>query len=503
MIDLSFLVSGFLFGVLGWFTYKVYIWPYYISPLRKIPGPPSESFIFGNFIKLFAEESGEPQIRWVKKYGSILKYYGVLNKPIILVTDTKAIQDIALNQAYDYPKPSLLDALMRILGKGIGFSEGETHKRQRKMMTPAFSHNNIKEMVPTFIRVASTLKDLIEDKVNKGESRIIISPYLSKATLDVIGLVGFNYEFNSLTSKNELAEAYDTIWNFNSTPLAITITLLSTVIPFIRQIPISTNIRFNNAIKVVERISMKLYEERRQEVKDNKLVGKDLLSLLIMINQDLPIEDKMTDEELKFQIMTFLAAGHETTSVAISWALYLLAQHPDEQNLLREELVKAFPDKLNFNPTFDVINSLEYLNCIAKETLRLFPPAINIFRTNLKDTKFGDYFIPKDTIVVIPIVALNRLPSIWGPTADDFDPKRWLNPSLIKNVTNFNYLPFHTGPRSCIGNKLAMTEFKILLSMLIRNFVFQPVEGLHIKRKTDIVNKPHPHLELVVSKVEA
>lgn len=182
-------------------------------------------------------------------------------------------------------------------------------------------------MVPTFIRVASTLKDLIEDKVNKGESRIIISPYLSKATLDIIGLVGnnkkktvnfsyyvfiileffsslgFNYEFNSLTSKNELAEAYDTIWNFNSTPLAITITLLSTVIPFIRQIPISTNIRFNNAIKVVERISMKLYEERRQEVKDNKLVGKDLLSLLIMINQDLPIEDKMTDEELKFQVI--------------------------------------------------------------------------------------------------------------------------------------------------------------------------------------------------------
>ncbi|CAB4416759.1 unnamed protein product [Rhizophagus irregularis] len=269
------------------------------------------------------------------------------------------------------------------------------------MMTPAFSHNNIKEMVPTFIRVASTLKDLIEDKVNKGESRIIISPYLSKATLDIIGLVGFNYEFNSLTSKNELAEAYDTIWNFNSTPLAITITLLSTVIPFIRQIPISTNIRFNNAIKVVERISMKLYEERCQEVKDNKLVGKDLLSLLIMINQDLPIEDKMTDEELKFQIMTFLAAGHETTSVAISWALHLLAQHPNEQNLLREELVKAFPDKLNFNPTFDVINSLEYLNSIAKETLRLIPPATNIFRTNLKDTKFGDYFIPKGTIVYV------------------------------------------------------------------------------------------------------
>ncbi|GBC03524.1 hypothetical protein RclHR1_05180001 [Rhizophagus clarus] len=502
MLDWSFLACSLLFGILGWFTYKTYIWPFYISPLRKIPGPSSESLIFGHFGPLFAEESGEPQIRWVKKYGNILKYHGVLNRPFILVTDTKIIQDIVVNQAYDFPKPPLL-ALKKILGKGIGFSEGETHKRQRKMMTPAFTHSNIKEMVPTFIRVASTLTDLIEDKVDRGESKIVISPYLSKATLDIIGIVGFNYEFNSLTSQNELAEAYDVIWNFNTTPLAITITILSSVIPFIRKIPISTNIRHDNAIKVVERISMKLYKERCQDVKENKLVGKDLLSLLIMINQDLPIEEKMTDEELKFQIMTFLAAGHETTSSAVSWALHLLAQHPDEQDLLREELVKAFPDKSNFNPTFDEINSLEYLNCIVKETLRLIPPATNIFRINTKDTKFGDYFIPKNTTVVVPIVVLNRLPSIWGPTADNFDPKRWLNPSLIKNVTNFNYLPFNTGPRSCIGNKLATTEFKILLSILIRNFVFQPVEGLHIKRRNDIVIKPHPYLELVISKVEA
>ena len=101
---------------------------------------------------------------------------------------------------------------------------------------------------------------------------------------------------------------------------------------------------------------------------------------------------------------------------------------------------------------------------------------------------------------MVSLAALHRLPSIWGPTADDFDPKRWLNP--IKEVTNFNYIPFMTGTRSCIGSKLATTEFKILLSTLIRNFVFQPVEGLHIRKKSGIVTKPDPHLELIVSKVE-
>ena len=106
-------------------------------------------------------------------------------------------------------------------------------------------------------------------------------------------------------------------------------------------------------------------------------------------------------------------------------------------------------------------------------------------------------------MIFISISALHRSPSIWGPTADDFDPKRWLNPSLIKDVSHLNYLPFYTGPRTCIGSKLALTEFKLLLSMLIRNFVFQPVEGFHIRKKVIPVAKPDPHLELIVSRVEA
>ncbi|CAI2178240.1 9166_t:CDS:2 [Funneliformis geosporum] len=164
--------------------------------------------------------------------------------------------------------------------------------------------------------------------------------------------------------------------------------------------------------------------------------------------------------------MTFLFAGHETTSNATSWALYLLAQHPNVQDLLRDELVKAFPDKSKFNPTFEEINSLEYLNCVIKETLRLYAPVTAMRRTNINDKMLGDIFIPKNTVIDIPIATLQRLPSIWGPTVEDFDPTRWLNPSLTENVTNYNYMPFGAGIRSCIGNKLALSEFKILLSWI-------------------------------------
>ncbi|CAB4437627.1 unnamed protein product [Rhizophagus irregularis] len=133
----------------------------------------------------------------------------------------------------------------------------------------------------------------------------------------------------------------------------------------------------------------------------------------------------MTDDELKYQSMTFLFTGHETTSISTCWALYFLAQHPHEQDLLREELVKAFPNKSKFNPTYEEINSLEYLNCIVKETLRLNSPGSNIKRINLKDEVLGNYFIPKNSEIILSISTIHKLPEIWGPTADDFDPKRW------------------------------------------------------------------------------
>jgi cytochrome P450 len=101
-------------------------------------------------------------------------------------------------------------------------------------------------------------------------------------------------------------------------------------------------------------------------------------------------------------------------------------------------------------------------------------------------------------MILISITALHRQPSIWGPTADEFDPKRWLNP---RDEFKSNFIPFLTGARSCIGNKVALNEFKIMLSVLIRNFVFRPVEGLNIRKKMG--SKIDPYLELIVSKVEA
>ncbi|GBB88720.1 hypothetical protein RclHR1_01530008 [Rhizophagus clarus] len=501
MLDSISTVSLFLLGVIGWITYKIFIWPYYVSPLGKIPGPPSDNPIFGNLHSLI--KSGdfiEPQLRWVRKYGNIVKYNGLFNKPTLYVADPKIVQEMTLSKSYDFVKP-YNKFTIALLGNGIVFAEGDVHKRQRKMMNPAFTYNNIKEMVPIFIRVSSTLKDLIENEISQGKSNINLTPYISKTTLDIIGLAGFSYEFNSLTSSNELATAYDSILNFPPSTLRTGVILLSNYVPFIRDIPVGINLKFKNSCAVISRVSKRLVEEKYKKAENGELKDKDLLSLLINTNKILPDEEKMTDEELKNQIMTFLIAGHETTNVTTCWALYLLAQHPHEQDLLREELVKAFPDKSNFNPTFDEINSLEHLNCVIKETLRIRTPVPAVRRTNVKDEVLGKYFIPKNTEIFIGISALQKSTEIWGPTADNFDPKRWLDPSL--NVTNLDYMPFLNGPRSCIGNKLALAEAKILLGMLIRNFIFQPIEGFQIRKRPFPMAKPDPYLGLTVSVVKS
>jgi cytochrome P450 len=121
------------------------------------------------------------------------------------------------------------------------------------------------------------------------------------------------------------------------------------------------------------------------------------------------------------------------------------------------------------------------------------------FKVLIKFLLFNNY----NTEIFIGISVLQYSTEIWGPTADNFDSKRWLDPSLIKNVTNLNYLPFLNGARGCIGNKLALVEVKILLGMLIRNFIFQPIEGFQIRKRVFPVPKPDPHLGLVISIVES
>ncbi|KAF0398681.1 cytochrome P450 [Gigaspora margarita] len=398
---------------ISYIVYKCYIYPLYLSPLCKIPGPPVDSFILGHYDSFLSKQIGEASTRLAKQYVGI---------------------------------------------HSIFFAHGNSHKRQRKMMHPSFSFANVKEMFPTFVQAGHNLKDI-----------------WMKQT-------GFNYEFNSTKTTTELAQAYQTAIMRNPSQVYETI---EGFFPFIKKLPTPNFKRHNDAIKVIQNASAKLVDEKKHVT----VLGKDLLSLLVKANENLPVNEQLTNNELLSQVMTLLLAGHETTSTALSWGLYFLAKNPDAQDLLRKEILDVLINR-DHMPTFEEIEHLKYLECVFKETLRIVPPFIN------------GYVVPKGTPMLISIYAIHHDPSIWGDDAEDFNPSRWLDPVIESKVTTSNFLPFSAGQKSCLGMKMAHLEFEAILSVIIRNFKFKLVEGFNFETKLLGLSKPIPGIDLLISKVD-
>ncbi|CAG8521553.1 5861_t:CDS:2, partial [Scutellospora calospora] len=477
-------------ALIGYVFYKTYIYPLYLSPLCKIPGPPVDGFFIGNLTSFYNSGPDEYLLYLERQYGKrgVVLFRSYFNSPQVLISDHKLAHNILVNRAYDYARttterPQTLD----MLGiNSILTVEGDVHKHQRRIINPAFSFTSIKGTVPIVVRTVNKLKNYWLKQIgDKKEEIITVTSLLPKITLDIIGLA-------------ELAQAYETITGLQ-TPSSLALMTMSTFIPFIAKLPFEYNIRFQNSLKVVKEYSDKIVIERKNKLAQGKLDEQDLLSVLVGFNDKLPDAEKLTHEELRGQVMTFLVAGHETTSTASTWALLLLAKHLDIQNRLREELIDAFPDR-NYQPTFEEFESLKYLDSVIKEVFRVIPPVPAITRRTTKDETMNGYFVPKGTLLMISICGIHHNTFNWGENASQFDPSRWHDPEMKSKISNSIFLPFTNGPRNCIGMKFALMEFKVILATLIRNFEFKEVEGYTFKKRYLGINKPLPGLDLLVSK---
>ncbi|CAJ0903116.1 12257_t:CDS:2 [Entrophospora sp. SA101] len=476
------------------------VYPLYLSPLSKIPGPRPDHFLLGNLLKIIKPESG---VKWAEKYGTVYRCYGLLNVPKVFILDEKNIQKVLVSDAYAKfgKRKGFLGFLNRILGEGILAVDGDVHKRQRKLMNPSFSHNSIRDMIPAFTRVSNALKDIwkyeiknsqnFNNDINKKSAIIDVGHYMGRVSLDVIGIVGFDSEINSLTRTSRLADTVNTLLD---NKYGLVYILLSFVLPILRLLPLKINQDIENASTEIEKITRKLVQDKFDELKKGKLDSNDLVSILVKASygQEIDKNEQMSFEEIRNQIMTFLVAGYETTGVIMAWALHYLSKDQEIQDKLRKEIVKEFPDK-DFEPNFDQINSMEYLNAVCKETLRIAPP---------EDVMIGGYLVPKDTPIFVPIYQIHHLASIWGGDVEKFNPSRWFT-EKVKGLSHYNYLPFSTGPRSCIGSKLALNEVKVVLCILLRNFQFHEVEGFKVTSKLNIITlRPDPTVKLRVNEID-
>ncbi|KAJ7137572.1 cytochrome P450 [Mycena crocata] len=470
-----------------------------VSPFRLLPGPKSTHWFWGNLKDMVNDKAFALDNQWFKQYGRTIKIHLFFGKMSLRTADIKAMQHI-LSHTQVYQKSAGERAgLRRVVGPGILAMEGDAHKQQRKIMNPAFGAPQVRELTSIFVDTSIQLRDIWATQAarNGGSVRVEALSWLSKATLDIIGLAGFNYHVNALKTEShdtpdELAQAFDAV--FARRTGFTMFMLLQLFFPVLGNIPTKRNNTIKSSQATMMRIGRQLLEESKQEIAENGTFetgrGRDLLTLLVRANtsKEIPESQRMSDEEVLAQVPTFLVAGHETTSTAVTWALFALTQDLDAQTRLREELFTLSTD----NPTMDELDSLPYLECVVREVLRLYAPVPVTSRMATRDdilplatpvtdangTVHESIRVRKGDNIRIPIHALNCDEEIWGPDAKQFVPARWSADadkpisSAIPGVWG-HMMTFLGGPRSCIGFRFSLVETKALLFTLVRGFEFE------------------------------
>ncbi|KAI0360869.1 cytochrome P450 [Trametes cingulata] len=519
-----------------WKTYRFFA-SIYRTPLRILPGPPSPSWVFGNLKEIESVEGTLLPDRWFEQYGGHFVDHDFFMTPRLWTMDPRAIHHVFTHYD-DYPGPAdSRNLLTRIFGEGLFLAQGEEHRRQRKLMNPAFGPAQIRDLTGIFVEKSIQLRDLWARAVGDGPKQINVMEDLTKMTLDVIGAAGFNYDFHALGphgEPTELGAAFRRIFAKNGTSL---IGQLLGRVPIMWYLPLEGIKSVKRASNAMFDVGMRLVQQKKAAVaywqaasgKDidslerKDLDGRDVLTLLIKANmaKDVPESQRLSDTAVVHQIPTFLLAGHVTTSHSATWALYALSQKPALQQKLREELLTVPTE----TPSMDELNALPFLDMVVRETLRLYAPITMIVREAMKDDviplsepftdRFGNVHygikIAKGNRVVIPILAIHRSKMIWGEDALEFKPARWEHPpAAIADMPGVwsHLLTFIGGPRACIGYRFSLVELKAILFHLVRSFEFElavPPEEIatitaSLQRPT-LRNMPHagPQLPLKVT----
>ncbi|EIW75992.1 cytochrome P450 [Coniophora puteana RWD-64-598 SS2] len=478
-----------------------------------LPGPKRSHWFFGNIREMMGENTHEVQKQWVEQYGSTFVVHNILGGKRLFTTDTRALSHILLN-TYDYPRSDEARfRLARIMGHGLLFAEGDQHKLQRKVMNPAFGPIQLRELTQIFVEKSNLLRDAWLSEIAKTSSnRVDVLDWLSKMTLDVIGLAGFNYNFNALNpdaEPNELNEAFGSLFRAGGSPVAM---FLAMWLPFLDWLPRERGRQVATAKGTMARIGRELLAESKAAALEEQKSGKksrarDLLTLLVKANMA-EGANNMSDEDVLAQIPTFLVAGHETTSTATSWALMSIAENPDIQARLREEIASLGTD----TPTMDELSegSLPYLDAVVRESLRLHSPVPFAARKAARDdviplgTPYTDgrgrvhteLRVEAENTMIVPIYAMNTAEEIWGSDATVFNPERWMQgggPEKAHGLPGVwgHQMTFLGGQHACIGYKFSLFEMKALLFSLVKAFEFElavPVSDIGVRQT--VVRRP-------------
>jgi cytochrome P450 len=491
---LVFMLYRFVVAYYQWLT----------SPLRKIPGPGMNSFALGEFFPILREPFLNPHKRWwkealakAKNEGSsvpMMAYSTLFGRSSVIILDPDIVKTILTEPSSRDPvrfsKKYLL--LRNLLGDGLVTLEGADWSRHRRIIQPSFNTGFLKEALSISVpkRTEAFLSSWRKAKPGR---EIDLASHMSALTLDIIGDVAFSHDFQALQvldkwarddSNDELDSVSDPLVealtnSFKVTPTAVILTILKISWPdkYLNRTSQRASTVLNQAVDSIIR-------EAREKVNadSSKTTFKpSLLQLLFDAKDAEPGTGRKTldDSELRDEIKTFLVAGHETTSTWCYWALYALAEYPDVQQKVYDDIVKHAPDS-SAPIDLESVEQMTYFLAFLNEVLRLYAPVGFVIRNTTQQEEWKGFTIPSGIRLVIPFHLLHRHPDHWSNPLM-FTPERWLNNEETDARHKFCYLPFSAGGRNCIGQRFAQIEANLILANIIRAFSIQLAPSLRDK----------------------
>lgn len=383
-----------------------------------------------------------------------------------LINHPDLIKRILIDNNRNYRKGHGFERVKMLLGNGIIVSDGETWKRQRRMVQPSFHRDMLRHLTPIIQDRIQLLRQELTDCASKSKT-IDLNETMSRFALDVILRSLFGEDLDRMCDEH------------GSNPFTI----------FTEHSERNLNLAVQ--FRALNRSMQQVIESRRQTPEASERT--DMLAAL-MAARDLEGQP-MPDKALIDELMTLIVAGHETSAVTLTWMWYLLSQHPEVEQRLHAE-VDGLSGEKGSCPDYDTACGLEYSKQVMYEALRLYPPVWLFTRRAIKDDQLGDYHIPAGTDIFISPYYLHRRADLW-PEAESFDPERFTAEAMAEQHRT-GFIPFSAGPRKCIGDVFAILEVQLQMGTLAREFIMraesdQPPElepAINLRSKQTLYMQP-------------
>lgn len=440
--------------------------------LKKIRGP-RRKFLFGHALEMRGDMLGF-FAQLAKDYGDVAGFY-IFNIYCCLINDPILIERVLVNEAERTTKSWDFKYLKILLGEGLLTSEGELWKRERNMIQPAFHPKKVGDYAP--VMVGLTEKLLTEWK--EGEVADLHSE-MSRLTLEIVGATLFGEDFSQyavlvVESLNEFMKHFEKMFN--------------RLLPIPMNFPTPGYWRLKKKIKALDKLLYAMIRRRRQDPH----ASEDLVSHLI--NAAERSGELIDDKQIRDELVTFVMAGHETTSLALSWTLMLISQHPEVEAKLLEEFNKILGEG---SPNRENFTELHYTRQVLEEGMRLYPPAWGLGREAKEDLNLNGYVLPRGTQIFLVQYLTQRDPRFFE-RPEEFRPERW-SPENRRKIPKFAYFPFGGGPRSCIGMHFALQEAQLVLPQILQRFHLDLIPNQKIELQASVTLRPRYGIKMRISK---